>query len=150
MTKEIRVSAMCLIEHKGKLLLCNGYDSVKKEKFLRIIGGGIDFREKAEDAVRREIKEELDSNLENLKFITVVENVFTYEGEKGHEVVFLYNGDLTNKDIYNTEKVSILDHEEGWENAEWIPISDILENKVILYPSFDYKKIFSELFPSSQ
>lgn len=145
MKKQIRVKAMCLIEHKGKLLLCNGYDSVKKEKFLRVIGGSIDFGEKAEDAVRREVEEELGSNLENLKFITVVEGIFVHEGEKKHEVIFLYKGDLTNKDIYNTNTVPILDHEEDWKNAEWIPISDILKDKVILYPSFDYKKLFSEL-----
>ena len=146
MAKEIRVKAMCLIEHKGKLLLCNGYDSVTKEKLLRVVGGSIDFEEKAEDAVRREIKEELGSNLENLKFITVIENIFTYEGERGHEVIFLYKGDLTNKDIYNTEKVPILDRREDWKDAEWIPISDILEKKTIFYPPFDYKKLFSEFF----
>ncbi len=146
MTKEIRVSAMCLIEHKGKLLLCNGYDSVKKEKFLRVIGGGVDFGEKAEDAVRREVKEELGSDLENLKFITVLENVFVYKGERGHEVVFLYKGDLTNKDIYNAEKVPILDRQDDFRDTEWISISDVLENKVILYPPFNYKKFFSELF----
>ncbi len=145
MAKEIRVKAMCLIEHKGKLLLCNGYDSVTKERLLRVVGGSIDFEEKAEDAVRREVKEELGSNLENLKFITVIENIFTYEGKRGHEVIFLYKGDLTNKDIYNTEKVPILDRREDWKDAEWILISDILEEKIIFYPSFDYKKIFSNL-----
>ena len=56
MAKEIRVKAMCLIEHKGKLLLCKGRDTVKKENFLRVIGGGLDFGEKAEDAVRRDAK----------------------------------------------------------------------------------------------
>ena len=145
MKKEIRVKAMCLIEHNGKLLLCNGYDSVKKEKFLRLVGGSIDFGEMAEDAVRREVKEELGSNLENLKFITVIESIFVHEGEKGHEVIFLYKGDLTNKDIYNTEKVPILDRREDWKDAEWIPISDILEKKTIFYPSFNYKKLFSKL-----
>ena len=78
MKKEIKVKVMCLIEHNGKLLLCNGYDSVKKEKFLRVVGGSIDFGEKAEDAVRREVKEELGSNLENLKFITVIESIFVH------------------------------------------------------------------------
>lgn len=145
MKKEIKVKVMCLIEHNGKLLLCNGYDSVKKEKFLRVVGGSIDFGEKAEDAVRREVKEELGSNLENLKFITVIESIFVHEGKKGHEVIFLYKGDLVNKDIYNTEKVPILDRREDWKDAEWIPISDILEKKTIFYPSFNYKKLFSEL-----
>lgn len=141
----IETKAMCLIEHNGRLLVCEGYDKVKKEKFFRIIGGGINFGEKAEDALRREVREELDSGLENLRFLTVIEDIFTYAGEMGHEITFLYKGDLTNKDIYTKESIPILDNPDDFP-AQWVPISDVIEDKVILYPSFDYKKLFSGLF----
>ena len=147
MEKEIRVKAMCLIEHKGKLLLCKGHDHVKKETFFCVIGGGVNFGEKAEDAIRREMKEELGCDMENLHFLTVIENVFTYEGERGHEITFLYKGDLSNKDIYKKDFIPLLDQDDF--PAYWIPISDILEEKIIFYPSFDYKKLFSELFSSN-
>ena len=139
--KEIMVKAMCLIEHDGKLLLNKGYDKIKKETFFRVLGGTLNFGEKCKEAIRREIKEELNSEIENLRFITVIENIFTYEREEGHEIVFLYKGDLSNKEIYKKKIVPIPDAEDF--PAEWVPISDILDEKVILYPAFNYRELFS-------
>lgn len=131
---------MCLVERDGKLLLCKGYDKVKNETFFRFIGGTVNFGENTEEAVRREIKEELDSDIENLHFLTVIESIFTYEGKKSHEIVFLYKGDLYSQEIYKKKFIPIADAEEF--PAEWVPISDVLEGKVILYPSFNYRKLF--------
>lgn len=142
-SKRIMVKAMCLIEHEGKLLLCKGYDKVKKETFFRVIGGTVNFGEKCEEAVRREIREELNYEIENLRFITVIENIFTYEREEGHEIVFLYKGDLSNKEIYKKKIIHIPDAEDF--PVEWVPISDILEEKVKLYPAFNYRELFSSL-----
>jgi len=64
--KKITVKVMCFIEHNGKLLLNKGYDKVKNETFFRIIGGGVNFGERSEEALRREIKEELNSEIKNL------------------------------------------------------------------------------------
>ena len=139
--EQITVKALCLIEHKGRLLLCKGYDRVKKETFFRFVGGTVNFGEKTEEALQREIKEELDSEIENLQFIITIENIFTYEGEAGHEICFLYQGDLSNKDIYHKEVILIPDAKDF--PAEWVPISDILKGKVKLYPSFNYQKLFS-------
>lgn len=141
--KPIVVKALCIIKKDDKLLLCKGYDSLKKETFFRLVGGGVEFGEKTEEALRREIREELNSEIENLKFLTVVENIFTFEGEAGHEICFIYKGDLSNKGVYEKKHIPI--DEEGFP-AEWVPISDILEKKVILYPSSDYRKLFSSIF----
>jgi len=139
--KNIAIKAMCLIRDDTRLFISKGYDKVTKKYFYRFLGGGVSFGEMAEDAIRREIKEETGSNIENLKFLTVIENVFTYEGEKGHEITFLYQGDLEDKNLYNIKYFRILDEDEDDLPVEWIPISDVLEKKVILYPSFDYKKL---------
>ena len=139
--KKIAIKALLVIKHKGKLLLNKGQDSVKKETFYRFVGGSVKFGETAEKALRREIKEELNSEIENLKFLRVIENIFTYEGEKCHEIIFLYQGDLANKDIYQKEKIPI---DVNGFPAEWVSISDILEGKIILYPTFNYKQLFPE------
>jgi len=139
----IRVKAMCLFERDGKLFVSKNYDRAKKETFYRVIGGSVEFSETAEEAVRRELREELNLEIENLQFLTVVENIFTFEGEKGHEIIFLYKGDLSDKDIYKKESISYVEAGGKKLSAEWIKISDVLEERIKLYPPFDYKKFLN-------
>lgn len=142
--KKIVVKALCIVEKDGKLLLCKGFDSVKKEIFFRFVGGTVNFGEKIEEALRREIREELNSEIENLEFVTMIENIFIFEGERGHEICFLYKGDLSNKEVYHKKVIPIPDTEDF--PAKWVLISDVLEGKVKLYPTFDYRKLFSSIF----
>lgn len=78
--QKIRIKAMCLFTHKGKTLVSKGYDEKKNETFYRVIGGSVNFGEKTEGSVRREVREELGCEVENLKLVKVVENVFEFNG----------------------------------------------------------------------
>lgn len=135
-----RLKAMCLFVHDGKVLASRLRDEVKNETFYRVIGGGVEFGEKAKDAVRREVMEELKCEIENLETVNVVENVFTFNGNSGHEVVFMYKGDLSNKDLYTHEKIKIVEPYAEFE-AEWVSIDEVKSGKILLYPSLDYSKI---------
>ena len=138
---EVKLKAMCFFERDGKLLVSKGFDTVKKEYFYRPLGGHVDFFETAEAGIRREIQEELGSGINNLKLLATIENLFTYQGDKGHEIVFLYSGDLAREELYKTNPIKIVepDHEFG---ASWIPIKDILSGQVPLYPKFNYQELF--------
>lgn len=134
---KISVKVMCLIQHNRKLLVNKGYDKVKKQTFYRLIGGKVEFGERMEDAIKREIKEELNCEVKSLEFITAKEGIFTYEGERGHEANFLYKVELEKEDLFEKEIIPNPDSDEF--PAVWISIADVLSEKVILYPSFDYK-----------
>ncbi len=148
-TQSIKVKTMCLFVHNGKVLIQSGA-SLKKRvvdkprpiiegDFYRVLGGSLNLFETAEEGIRREIKEELGSEIENLQFLQVVENIFTYWGEKNHEIVFLYRADLTDKSLYEREKIHIV--EDVYEfDAEWMPIEKILNKEITLYPLADYGK----------
>jgi len=94
--------------------------------------------------VRREIREELQSEIENLERIEIIENIFTYAGEKGHEIVFLFKGQLARKELYKQETIHI-DEDEYEFDARWIPINALLNGDVPLYPAFDYKLLFEKV-----
>ncbi len=135
--KKIRIKAMCLFVHDGKVLVSDkAYDSVKKSYYYRVIGGKMEFYESGEECVRREVREELHTEIENLELLELVENRFVYNGQRGHELVFLYTGDLANKELYAQEKIHVLDTKEF--NAVWVPIRGILEGETPLYPAVDY------------
>lgn len=131
--EKIRPMAVCFIKHNGKLLSQEGYDKVKNETFYRLLGGGIDFGEKAEEALKREFQEELGTDLENIKYITTSENIFTYEGKRGHEIILVFEGDLGSREIYEKDNIPIQDSKEN-RKAVWKDISDFKSGKLILYP----------------
>ena len=62
--------------------------------FHRLVGGGVELGERSVDAVVREIGEELGTTLCEPRLLGVLENLFVYEGEPGHEIVFVYAGEL--------------------------------------------------------
>lgn len=140
--KQIRVKAMCLFINNGKVLAAKGRDDSKNQDFYRVIGGTVEFGETGEEAIRREVKEELASEIENLKPLPLIENIFTYEGKSGHQITFLFRGELSKKELYNQEIVII--KEPTYEiQAYWVPCQDIIDGKIILYPSFDYAKLLA-------
>ena len=138
--KEIKIKAMCIFHKGGKILISKHFDKVINKYFYRVLGGGINFSETSEAGVRREIQEELLSDVENLKLIDVIENIFIFEGNKGHEISFLYKGDLVRKELYLQNPIHII--EDTYEfDAEWVAINDILTGEIPLYPAFNYKTL---------
>ena len=62
--------------------------------FDRLIGGSVEFGETHREAIIREVDEELGAQIRQLTFLGVVENIFEFNGEPGHELVALYSGTL--------------------------------------------------------
>lgn len=67
--------------------------------FHRLVGGSVELGERSVDAVVREIGEELGTTLLAPRLLGVLENVFVFEGESGHEIVFVYAGELADPDV---------------------------------------------------
>ena len=59
-------------------------------KGWRPLGGGIEFGERAADAVKREFMEELGTRLDDPVFFCALENIHAHSGNTGHETVFVF------------------------------------------------------------
>jgi len=86
----IKIKALCLFRHQDKVLLSYGYDPAKDETYLRPIGGGIEFGEMSTHAIAREVLEEIQQQICKPQLLGVLENLFTFDGQQGHEIVFVY------------------------------------------------------------
>lgn len=111
MAPRIRTIALCLFSHQGKILVSEDLDTVKGSTYARPLGGGIEFGERATDAIRREILEELGEAIENVELIAVLENLFTLEAASGHEIVFLYDARFVDRSCYDKPHLDGVEHE---------------------------------------
>jgi 8-oxo-dGTP pyrophosphatase MutT (NUDIX family) len=128
-----RVTVLGLIRNGDRILVQQGYDSVKQQTFFRPLGGGVDYGERAEEALRREFMEELGAELSNICLLRVVENIFTLEGLAGHEIIFLFEAELQDRALYDVDKLRAHEHGAGDFDALWKPLADF-EAGEILYP----------------
>ena len=134
---EIRPIVLGIAIKNNKILVSEGYDKVKNQTFYRCLGGGIEFLEKSEDALRREFKEELGIEISVNDFLGISENIFTFEGKNAHELVLFYSIDIDEK--YYKDSYTILDEDNS--HALWVPVDDFKNNKKIIYPEEIFKYI---------
>ena len=135
--KEIRPIALGLAIKNNKLLVSEGFDKVKNETFYRCLGGGIEFLEKSEEALKREFLEEINVDITVKNFLGISENIFTYQGKKAHELILFYSIEISDENYQEEYKV-IDDH--GETIAKWIDIDEFKNKNKILYP----KEVFKE------
>ncbi|MFA5131549.1 MAG: NUDIX domain-containing protein [Patescibacteria group bacterium] len=115
----IRPIAVAVIKKGDKIFVGDGYDEIKKEKFYRLMGGGIKFRETALQALKREFREEFAAELINIKLLGIVENLFVFEGEHGHEIAYIYAADFKDPKMYEEKEYKVLDSRIN-SYAQWI------------------------------
>lgn len=127
----IRNLVISVFRNETRILVAQGFDDVKQEWFLRPLGGAVKFGELAVDALRREIREELGEEITDPVQLGVLENVFTYRGEPGHEIVFVFDARFVDADVYSRTRLSL--NEPVWDgSARWIDLADPLP--FALYP----------------
>ena len=134
LTGYIRIKVVCVFRNRGRILLGDAYDPTKKELFYCPPGGRVEFGEPSEVALRREMKEELGSEIENPALLGVLENLFTFDGQQGHEIVFVYDAELTDKSLYAVDRFKGQESNGQAFNAIWLDVGAIGPRTPPVYP----------------
>jgi ADP-ribose pyrophosphatase YjhB (NUDIX family) len=118
----------------GRVLIERGYDRVRDEHYLRGIGGGVEFGERAEDALRREWREEFGLTLHETKRLAVLENLFTHEGDLGHEIVFVYSAEIVESWAYAQPELERTEPNGLVHTGVWATSAELQASGLPCYP----------------
>jgi 8-oxo-dGTP pyrophosphatase MutT (NUDIX family) len=132
---QIRPIAIGIFRRDDQILVFEGYDPAKGETFYRPLGGAIEFGEYGHQALAREVREEIDTEIENLRYLGLSENLFTFAGQAGHEIVLIYEGDLVGSAICERDVVMGREDDGSPLKVVWAPLARFERGKAPLYPN---------------
>lgn len=119
---------------KGEQILVIEFFDEKQGYYYRSVGGGIEFGERSELALKREFKEELNADIKNLRLLGVIENIYGTEGAQGHEIDFIYDAEFTESEFYQKNELQGVEGSNSFK-VVWKPISFFkLESSPPLFP----------------
>jgi ADP-ribose pyrophosphatase YjhB (NUDIX family) len=130
----IRFVVFGIFTYNHKFLLYKEIDEVNNEEFYRPVGGGVDFQESSEDALSREIYEEIGEKVTNIRELGVLENVFNFRGVDQHQIYKGFFAEFENPEVYATEKIYGTELDGTKFTAEWMDLETLLDEKTVVYP----------------
>ena len=137
----IRPVALAVIRD-GPRLLVREYRTAKGKRFYRPLGGAIHFGERGAEAVRREIREEIGEEIEGVRHLGTLENIFEREGQAAHWIVLLFDAEFVDRSRYASERIDGIEGDGERIEAQWIDIGRPLEGP--LYPDGLLKLLLQE------
>lgn len=130
----IRPIVIGIFRKNDRILVAEGYDSVKGDYFYRPIGGGIEFGELSKTTLIREIREEIQAEITNISFLGTVENLFTFNGRTGHEIVMVYEAEFVDSTFYQKDRFNGIEDDGSIFKLYWKPLREFQQGKLRLVP----------------
>ncbi|MES5893612.1 MULTISPECIES: NUDIX hydrolase [Bacillus cereus group] len=127
-----RVGAIC--KHDNKILILQN----EGEDYWYVPGGRVKMLENSEDALRRELAEELGVPIEVKRLIWSVESFFTLSERKFHEISFYYEVELHELPANGVDQY-ILEEEGRTYVFKWVPVEAL--DAYNLQPAFIKDKV---------
>jgi ADP-ribose pyrophosphatase YjhB (NUDIX family) len=132
--QRIRAIAIGIIRRGAELLVAAVEDDAGGIKGWRPLGGGIEPGERAAEALRRELKEELGQAIAEPRLLAVIENLFEHHGTPGHEIVFVLETAFADDQAYGREVFNFSDGGLACQ-ARWMDIARFRAGVERLFPA---------------
>ena len=124
--QKLNIRTCGVIIHENKLLVHKNAN----ENFCALVGGRIKIGESSEEALKREVFEEMGKKIEITGYVTTIENFFEADDFPYHEIMFVYRAEFEDEEdrkILNTIK-----NVEGEDELsyEWVYLDDLDKAKL--------------------
>jgi ADP-ribose pyrophosphatase YjhB (NUDIX family) len=120
----IRPVAAAVIRAGSKILVWDDYNPATGEMVSVPIAGGIEFGETGQQAIMRELAEEIRATPTRIQFLGLLEDIFDWAGQKRHELYLVYDVDLAGRAIYDAEEVEIVEPDGTRYPARWRSLAE--------------------------
>jgi len=131
MNEQVRPIAICVCRDGDRILVAEYQENDRL--YYRPPGGAIEFGERGDETVRRELDEELGADVTKVGYLGMLENIYTIVGQRAHQIVLVYDGCLSDPSLY--EKEAIQGDELGQPfTAVWKRLDEFGPGKSPLYP----------------
>ena len=128
----IRPLALAVFRDGPRILVEDSEAWDPRDRFYRPPGGGVEFGERAIEAVRREIREEFGAEISDVRLLGTLETIFEYHGTPGHEIVFVFVARFVDGSYYEAERIVGTEGDGIRIEAIWVDVSVAVDRP--LYP----------------
>ena len=130
----IRAKVIGIAKQEDRLLVCEVLNDQGQLKGWCPLGGGIEFCETGEHALKREIAEELGCSVLISGAPLICENIFEHHGFKGHEIILAFPIRFDDPQIYSKKRFQICESRGSTHWVEWIEMERFRSGEAILFP----------------
>ena len=132
--RRIRVTARAVVRRGDELLVARERDPSEADRFYVPVGGGVEFGERSEGALRREFREELGVELRNVSYLETYESVFGFDGETRHELWRVYEADIAAARSYEADEFAGYESDGEEFACVWKSLAAFRDGDETLYP----------------
>ena len=130
--QQIRPIVICVLRDGDRMLVAEYHHPVDGTPYYRPMGGGIEFGERSQECIVREMREEIGAEIEDLHYLGVIENLYSEGGKPYHQIVLIYEARLADPRLYKVSTVK--SQVEEFSVAVWKPMDEFRTGKARVYP----------------
>ena len=120
----IRLIAAAVIRAGDRLLVWYDRNPANGEEVAVPLAGGVEFGETGEDAIRRELREEIGAEAASVSYLGTLEDIFDWGGRQRHEVFLVYDVELADRSLYERGELEVVEDDGETYPARWQPLSE--------------------------
>ena len=132
-TGRVRAVAVAVIRRHDEILVADIPDEIKGITGYRPLGGTIEFGERGDETIVRELREELGAEIVDTRYLGTLENIFAYRGTPHHEIVRAYEARFADARMYERERFDAVEERADAFVCTWRSIRAFGANAP-LYP----------------
>lgn len=118
MDNQFELIVRAFVVRDKKILVCQTHG----RDYFFLPGGHVEFSETLHDALSRELYEEMGARMRGAQFIGGIENIFVQDGQKKHEVSFVFHTDIDIETVVSQE-----DHVSFY----WFTMEEFIEKNIV-------------------